>query len=104
MDNRDYIIVLYDFYGELFNERQRDYFEDYYFNNLSLAEIGDNFGVSRNAIHKVIQGVEEKLYFYEEKLGLYRKNKIICDIIEKEKDEELKKLLEGLVWGDEIYG
>ena len=97
MDNRDYLAVLYDFYGELFNDRQRKYFEEYYFNNLSLAEIGDIFNVSRNAIHKVIQGVEEKLNFYEEKLGLYRKNKIICDIIKLESNEEIKKMLEGLV-------
>ena len=97
MDDRDYMILLYDFYGELFNERQKKYFEEYYFQNLSLAEIGDNFGVSRNAIHKVIQGVEEKLEFYEEKLGLYKKNQIICDIIKREKDEELKAMMEGLI-------
>ena len=97
MSDRDKWVMLYDFYGELFNERQRKYFEEYYFNNLSLAEIGENFNVSRNAIHKVIQGVEEKLSFYEEKLGLYKKNKIICDIIESVKDEELKKMLEGLI-------
>lgn len=97
MNDRDYLVMLYDFYEELFNDRQKKYFEEYYFQNLSLAEIGDNFGVSRNAIHKVIQGVEDKLKFYEEKLGLYKKNKIICDIMEKVKDEELKKLLEGLI-------
>lgn len=97
MEDRDYIIMLYDFYGELFNDRQREYFEEYYFNNLSLAEIGEKLGVSRNAIHKVIQGVCDKLKFYEEKLGLYNKNKIICDIIEKEQDKEIKSMLEGLV-------
>ena len=97
MSDRDKWVMLYDFYGELFNERQREYFEEYYFNNLSLAEIGEKLGVSRNAIHKVIQGVEEKLSFYEEKLGLYKKNKIICDIIEREKDKDLKKMLEGLI-------
>ena len=97
MSNRDYLVMLYDFYGELFNERQREYFEEYYFNNLSLAEIGEELGVSRNAVHKVIQGVEEKLNFYEEKLGLYKKNKIICDIIERENDKEIKKLLKELI-------
>jgi len=96
MENRDYVVMLYDFYGELFNERQREYFEEYYFNNLSLGEIGENFNVSRNAVHKVISGVLEKLEFYEEKLGLYKKNKIICDIIKQEKDDNIKKLLEGL--------
>ena len=97
MDDRDYIVMLYDFYGELFNERQKEYFEEYYFNNLSLAEIGEKLGVSRNAIHKVIQGVEEKLRFYEEKLGLYKKNRIIYDIMEKTKDSELRRVLEELV-------
>ena len=96
MNNRDYLVILYDFYGELFNNRQREYFEEYYFNNLSLSEIGEKLGVSRNAIHKVIQGVEEKLNFYEEKLGLYKKNEIIQNIIEKVKDKEIKRLLEEL--------
>ena len=97
MDNRDYEVILYDFYGELFTDRQRNYFEEYYFNNLSLAEIGDIYEVSRNAVHKVIQGVEEKLKFYEEKLGLYHKNKIICDIIKIESDDNIRDMLKGLV-------
>lgn len=97
METRDYLVILYDFYSELFNEKQRLYFENYYLENLSLAEISDNLGVSRNAIHKVIQGMEEKLLFYEEKLELYKKNKIICDIIEMEKDDKIKELLKGLV-------
>ena len=73
MNERDYLIILYDFYGELFNEKQKEYFEEYYFNNLSLGEISEKLNVSRNAIHKVIQGIEEKLKFYEEKLNLYKK-------------------------------
>lgn len=97
MDDRDYMILLYDFYGELFNDKQRFYFESYYFQNLSLGEISDNLRVSRNAIHKAIQKMEEKLTFYEEKLGLYKKNKAICDIIKLEKIEEIKKKLEELI-------
>ena len=97
LEDRDYIIMLYDFYGELFNGRQREYFEEYYFNNLSLAEISEKLGVSRNAIHKVIQGICDKLKFYEEKLSLYGKSCIIYDIMDKVNDEEIKKMLEGLV-------
>lgn len=97
MENRDYLIVLYDYYFELFNEKQRLYFENYYLENLSLSEISDNLGVSRNAIHKVIQGMEEKLLFYEEKLELYKKNKVICDIINIEKNEEIKEMLRSLI-------
>ena len=97
MENRNYIIMLYDYYSELFNEKQKLYFENYYLENLSLSEISENLNVSRNAIHKVIQSMEEKLLFYEEKLELYKKNKIICDIIELEQDNNIKEMLKGLI-------
>ena len=97
MEKRDYLIMLYDFYSELFNDKQRLYFENYYLENLSLGEISNNIGISRNAIHKVIQSMEEKLLFYEEKLELYKKNKIICDIIELENDNKIKEMLRGLI-------
>ncbi len=97
MSNRDYMVVLYDYYSELLNEKQKTYFEEYYFQNLSLGEISQNLSISRNAVHKVIQGVEEKLQFYEEKLKLYYKTQIIYDIIKKEKDKNIKEQLKGLV-------
>ena len=51
MDKRNYLIILYDFYGELLNDKQKECFEDYYFNNLSLGEISENMNLSRNAIY-----------------------------------------------------
>lgn len=105
MDNRDYLILLYDFYSELFTDKQKEYFESYYFDNLSLSEIANNLGVSRNTIHKVVQAVEEKLRFYEEKLKLYQTNQIIYDIIKNDNTiEVIKKKLEGIGRGDEIRG
>lgn len=94
MEYRDYIIILYDYYGELFNDKQKRYFEDYYFNNLSLGEISDNIGISRNAIHKVITNVSEKLIFYEDKLNLYKKAVNFKKILSEIKDEDLLKKLE----------
>lgn len=73
MDERIYLINLYDYYGILLTEKQQVYFEDYYFNNLSLSEISDNYEVSRNAIHKQLKDVEVKLNDYERKLKLYEK-------------------------------
>ena len=55
MKDRDYVIVLYDYYGELFNDKQKEYFEYYYFDNLSLQEISENLNISRNAIHKSLR-------------------------------------------------
>ena len=66
MNHRLYLTYLYDYYGELLTEKQRNYFEEYYFNNLSLLEISENYQVSRNAIHKQLKEVEEKLNKYEQ--------------------------------------
>ena len=73
MEKREYLIILYDFYSELLSDKQKEHFEDYYFNNLSLGEISENENVSRNAIHKSIKSIENKLYFW-------RKIKIISKV------------------------
>lgn len=103
MEKRDYLIILYDLYGELLNDKQQQYFEEYYFNNLSLGEISENLNISRNAVHKSLQSIEEKLQDYEEKLKLYKKSKIIYDIIEKESSQEIKKILKEMILEDEIH-
>ena len=96
MEERDYLIILYDFYGELLNDKQREYFEDYYFNNLSLAEISENVGISRNAIHKVIKGVQIKLEFYEDKLELYKKKELLKNYISNLDDVEIRDKIYNL--------
>ena len=93
----EYIVILYDYYGELFNLKQKKYFEEYYFDNLSLAEISENEDISRNAIHKSIKSVVSKLYEYEDKLKLYDRDKKIKKIINKIDDDNIKKELEGLL-------
>lgn len=97
MDNIDELIILYDYYGELFNELQRECFEEYYFNNLSLAEIAVNMNKSRNAIHKVIKKVCDKLYSYENILKLYEKDNKLREIINKVTDDKIKNELEKLI-------
>lgn len=95
MEERDYLIILYDFYSDLLSDKQKEYFEDYYFNNLSLGEISENTCISRNAIHKNIKNVCDKLYFYEEKLGLYKKRNELYDIV-KNLDDEIKSKIEKI--------
>jgi len=97
MEKRDYLIMLYDFYAPLFSLKQKEYFEDYYFNNLSLSEISENMEISRNAVHKSIKLIEKKLLDYEEKLSLYEKNKKLSDIINKIDNKDIKEELEGLL-------
>lgn len=95
MEERDYLIILYDFYSELLSNRQREFFEDYYFNNLSLGEISENTLLSRNAVHKNIKSTCDKLYFYEEKLGLYKKRKELYKIIENI-DKDIRERIEKI--------
>lgn len=96
MQDRLYYIDLYDLYGELLTEKQQNYFEDYYFSNLSLSEIAENMDVSRNAIHNQIKDAEEKLKFYEEHLHLYERNKKIRNLL-TELNEDLKQKIEELL-------
>lgn len=98
MDERIYLIDLYDIYGELLDDKKKEYFESYYFDNLSLGEISENLGISRNAVHKQLKVVEDKLRFYEEKLELYNKRKELESIISKIDDNSLKEKLENLSW------
>ena len=97
MNEQEKIIILYDYYMDLFNEKQRKYFEDYYFDNLSLSEISENNDVSRNAVHKSVKSVVNKLYEYEEKLRLYEKETKLKKIIDKIDNVKIKKELEGLL-------
>ncbi len=97
MQTRDYLIILYDYYGDLLKDDLKKVFEDYYFDNLSLKEIADNYNISRNAVHKRIKSVEEKLLFYEEKLKLRKKEESIDKKINEIKDEKLKKYVENIV-------
>ena len=97
MDRVIYLNLLYDCYKELFTEKQQMYFELYYWDNLSLSEIADNNGVSRNAIHNQLKIMEEKLIEFEEKLKLnYKKNeiiKLINDKVDKKTLEKIKELI-----------
>lgn len=64
---------LYDFYGELLNEHQRRIYEDFIFNDLSLGEIANEEGISRQGVHDMIKRCTKALEGYEEKLHLIQK-------------------------------
>ena len=59
--------LLYDFYGELLTEHQRQIYESCVFDNLSLGEIAQDFGISRQGVHDLIKRCDKALQGYEEK-------------------------------------
>ena len=64
---------LLDFYGDILPERRRDILDLYYNDDLSLSEIAEQMGITRQAVRDSIKKTETELLFYEEKLGLRRK-------------------------------
>ena len=97
MEDVIYYNELYDLYGKLLTDKQRQYFEDYYFNNLSFAEIAENYDISRNAAFKQLHIVTDKLEEYESKLQLFKKKKELIKIIDNISDKKLKDGLEKLL-------
>lgn len=95
IEKREEVIGLYDIYKPLLTDKQKKYFEDYYFEDLSIGEIAENYQISRNAVFDQIKRVTAILMDYEAKLSLDKKitsieNLDIEDII-KEKVLEIMK-------------
>lgn len=74
---------LYDIYGELLTEKQKNYFEYYYLSDYSLSEISELLKVSRNAVHMQLKNVVSHLEHYEKTLNMLQKNQKISKIIDQ---------------------
>ena len=62
--------LLYDFYGELLTEHQRQIYEAAVFEDLSLGEIAEQYSISRQGVHDLLKRCDQMLLHYEEKLQL----------------------------------
>lgn len=79
MDKVVYLTMLYDLYGELLTDKQKEFFELYHLDDHSLYEISVEFGISRQAVLNSVHRTEKLLLEYENKLHLlekYRASKI----------------------------
>ena len=97
MEEVIYYNDLYDIYKSLLTDKQKLYFEDYYFNNLSYGEMSEKYNISRNACYKQLKFVIDKLIDLEDKLKIYYKNKKIEVLIKKIDNHNIKKELENLL-------
>ena len=74
MKNQPYrMTILFDFYGELLTERQKEFFDLYYNEDLSLAEIAENYGISRQGVRDVIVRAEAAMTEIEDRTGIIRR-------------------------------
>ena len=86
------VIMLFDVYGEMLTQKQQDFIGYYYNDDLSLAEIAENEGITRQGVRDAIKRAEAQLFAFEEHLGL-------CKRLEKTKSglaeiSELVKLID----------
>ena len=74
MKNQTYrMTMLFDFYGEVLTPRQKEFFDLYYNEDLSLAEIAENAGISRQGVRDVIVRAEAIMTDLEDKTGLMKR-------------------------------
>lgn len=88
--------LLYDFYGELLTEHQRRIYEDVVLNDMSLSEIAQEQGISRQGVHDLVRRCDRTLQGYEERLHLierFLKVKQTVGQIERISSEEQVKRL-----------
>lgn len=86
-----HLAVLFDLYGELLTEAQSKMFDYYYNDDLSLSEIAENTGITRQGVRDSIKRAEDSLLVFERKLGLAEKLERIS-----RKSEEAGMLLHTL--------
>lgn len=85
------LTLLYDFYGELLTEKQKQVYEMHYQNDLSLTEIGEELSISRQAVRDQLKRTEKILQDYEEKLQLVSRFQA-----QKKAVQEMKQIMENM--------
>lgn len=87
LEKNERLADLYALYGHLLTPGQRDYFEDYYYNDLSLGEIADNHHVSRQAVYDNLKRSANSLIKYDQVLQLSKTFDLIEEKIEDAKQQ-----------------
>ncbi len=107
MDEKVEISILCEIYGKLLTEKQEEFIEDYYNNDLSLSEIAENNNITRQAVRDIIKKGEKKLFEYEEKLHFMKRmlnqekriEKVLSELTKIQKDysdEQIASVLENI--------
>ena len=101
------ISILLEIYGKLLTPKQYDLLNDYYNNDLSLAEIAENKNITRQAVRDNLKKGERKLFYYEEKLEVMKKKRMqeeqiaiilseINTLTQNSTDKEIEEVLEDV--------
>ena len=104
MEKKVEVSILCQIYGKLLTEKQFEFIDDYYNNDLSLSEIAENNNITRQAVRDIIKKGESKLFEYEEKLLIMKKMRdqekqiqVIIEELNKIKDTSSDKKIEKIL-------
>ena len=107
MEKNVEISILSELYGKLLTEKQYEFIDDYYNNDLSLSEIAENNNITRQAVRDIIKKGEKKLFEYEEKLEFMKRTlnqekkieKVLSELTKIQKnysDKQISNVLESI--------
>ena len=104
MEEKVKISMLCQFYGKLLTQKQCEFINDYYNNDLSLSEIAENNNITRQAVRDIIKKGEKKLFEYEEKLQFMKRTlnqekkieKALAELTKIQKDSSDKQVVSVL--------
>ena len=94
MEKKVEISILLEIYGKLLTDKQYNYMNDYYNEDLSLSEIAENEGITRQAVMRILQKTSKKLEEYEEKLQIMKKQKQIKENLKMNRLDKIEQLLD----------
>lgn len=96
--------LLLDFYGDMLTQKQRDSIDYYYNEDLSLSEISQNLGITRQGVRDAVKRSEALLYEMEERLGLAQKFKEMNEglMLIQNEAEKIKKYNSGVLISEDI--
>mgnify|MGYP000537322553 CR=1 FL=1 len=88
---------LFDIYESLLTDREKEIFKYYYYEDLSLSEIGENLNITRTGVFNTLKKVEEKLLQYEDNLKLMSMKGTLKDLLEESDIEVIKNKLKKII-------
>ncbi len=91
------LINLFDVYEALLTDREKEIFKYYYYEDLSLSEIGDNLNITRTGVFNTLKKVEEKLHQYESDLKLMNIKNTLKGLLEEQDIETIKSKLKKII-------
>ena len=92
-----YYNELFEIYGTLLTDKERETFKDYYCEDLSLSEIADNKSISRAAVQKMVSNVIDKLNYYENILKINKNNKTLKECLEINNIDKIKETINSIL-------